>query len=102
MSSPMLFKLVRDQDVSGVPGGRGGDPVRAGILVAAALVLTGCGGYSATPPGEVVDVGLRWVEVRQDDGSVVRYDTDKQVPRRCDEGDRWPECSRGPFAGEVR
>ena len=63
------------------------------------LLAVACASYSATPPGVVVDTGRRWVEVREDrSGVTVRHDTDKQVPRRCDRGDRWPECARGPFA----
>ena len=72
--------------------------------LATVLLAVACASYGATPPGVVVDTGRRWVEVREDgSGLTVRHDTDKQTPRRCDRGDRWPECSRGPFAaGESR
>lgn len=77
--------------------------LRSLAALAAVLLAVACAGYSATPPGVVVDTGLRWVEVREDrSGKSVRHSTDKQTPRRCDRGDRWPECSRGPFAAGAR
>lgn len=68
---------------------------RLTLVAIAVLTLVGCAvaDWSTSPPGVVTDTSRRRVTVQQDSGGTVTHNTSKAVSRRCDVGDRWPDCT---------
>lgn len=60
------------------------------LAAIAALVLTGCEEQGAG--GTVIDREKRFLTVREDSGTEVRFRVTKKTARQCVRGSRYPAC----------